>query len=210
VQPVQGVGRVISDRHQRHAEDAQGSAEPRQHDHRGDHRGRRQHDADLQCGGGDFVVMIFGEGDVALLLSFAGFFLQLLAAFVFLGIRLVTIRRLLPGRDPFLHGRLDLRVARGRHVQLQGFGCRAQRRLADVLGLIERPQIRGLDVGAQALGLRALAQGLGERQEQREHRDQERDLLVRAGDVLGLLGVLDLFVCGHGHPSPEKCIRARV
>ena len=46
------------------------------------------------------------------------------------------------------------------------------------------------------VGLRALAERLGEREEQREHRDQQRDLLVRCAGVLGMLGVFQSRVLG--------------
>ena len=110
-------------------------------------------------------MMIFGESHIPFFFFLAGFFLQLLATFLLLGIGLVTIRRLLPAGDAFLLGRLDVRIARVREVQFHGFGCRSQRRLAHVLGLVESPKVRGLDIGAQALGLRALAERLGEGQE---------------------------------------------
>src|SRR5262249_28186292 len=47
-----------------------------------------------------------------------------------------------------------------------------------VIRLEESPKIRGLDVVADGAGLGALAQGLRERQEQRQHTDEERYLLV--------------------------------
>jgi hypothetical protein len=68
------------------------------------------------------------------------------------------------------------RLARGERPELLGRG--PERGLADGLGLEERPQVGGLDVGIQRLGLGRLAQGLREREHQREHRDQERDALV--------------------------------
>ncbi len=50
------------------------------------------------------------------------------------------------------------------------------------------------------LGLGALAERLRDRQEQRQHGDQERDLLVRAGRVFGVLGMLHAFMCAHHVP----------
>src|SRR5262249_61153297 len=49
---------------------------------------------------------------------------------------------------------------------------------SDILRLEESPKIRGLDVVADGAGLGALAQGLRERQKQRQHTDEERYLLV--------------------------------
>ena len=66
--------------------------------------------------------MIFGEGDVPLLFLVAGLFLQLLAAFVLLRIRLIAIRGLQPGGDAFLLGCLGVRIARGCEIQFHAFG----------------------------------------------------------------------------------------
>jgi hypothetical protein len=55
----------------------------------------------------------------------------------------------------------------------------------------------GFDVLADRFGLGALAERLRQRQEQRDHGDQQGDLLVRAGRVLGVLGMLHAFVCAH-------------
>src|SRR4030088_2578099 len=68
---------------------------------------------------------------------------------------------------------------------------------ADALGLEEGPEVGGLDVLAEGLGLGALAQRLREREKQRDHRDQQSDLLVGAGSMLGMLGVLHAFMCAH-------------
>ena len=68
---------------------------------------------------------------------------------------------------------------------------------ANALGLKEGPEIRGFDVLADGFGLRPLAQGLGQRQKQRDHRDQQGDLLVGAGGMLGVLGMLHAFVGAH-------------
>ena len=67
--------------------------------------------------------------------------------------------------------------------------------MAHGLGLEERPQIGGLDIGADRFGLRALAQHFRKGQEQREHGDHERDFLVRVRRVFGVLGMLHLLVC---------------
>ena len=50
---------------------------------------------------------------------------------------------------------------------------------------------------ADRRGLRAFAERLGEGKEQRDHRDQERDLLVLFGRNVSrmMLGVLDLRSC---------------
>ena len=67
-----------------------------------------------------------------------------------------------------------------------------------------------VDVVGDRRGLRALAERLGKRQKQRQHRNQQRDLLVAAmRRVLGVFGMLQILVCAH-RPLPRVtwCTRA--
>jgi hypothetical protein len=73
---------------------------------------------------------------------------------------------------------------------------------ADGLGLEEIPQVRGLDVEVHCLGLRALAQRFGKRQEQRHHGNDDGDLFVRSGSVFNVLGMFDLLVRFSHRGSP--------
>src|SRR5262249_24754930 len=67
--------------------------------------------------------------------------------------------------------------------------------------------VRRLDVGAERIGLRALAERLGERQEQREYRDQQRDALVAAlGMMFDVLRRLVRGLVGFRH-DPLPCSR---
>src|SRR6516225_11147592 len=68
---------------------------------------------------------------------------------------------------------------RGR-FERQGLSGGTKRRLADGLGLEEIPGVGCLDVERNSFRLRAFAEHLGERQKERDHRDQQRDLLVPA------------------------------
>ena len=79
-------------------------------------------------------------------------------------------------------------------VDLQHLGRRLEHGLADGLGLEERPEVRRLDVVADRRGLRALAERLREREAQRDHRDQQRDLLVAGVEqVLSAAAVAAMF-----------------
>jgi hypothetical protein len=66
---------------------------------------------------------------------------------------------------------------RGR-FERQGLSGGTKRRLADGLGLEEIPGVGCLDVERDAFRLRTLPEHFGEREEKRDHRDQQRDLLV--------------------------------
>src|SRR5712671_3066234 len=65
-------------------------------------------------------------------------------------------------------------------VEFHQFGRGLKRGLADRLCLVKCPKIGRLDIEAERCGLRALTERFGERQAQRNHGDQERDLLVLA------------------------------
>ena len=65
---------------------------------------------------------------------------------------------------------------RAHRFDLGGFALHQRERAANGLRLHEIPQIRGFDLKIQGLRLRGLAEGLGEREEQRE-RDQHRHAL---------------------------------
>jgi hypothetical protein len=93
-------------------------------------------------------------------------------------------------------------VAIGLDVQL--LRRRAQDRTADVLSLIESPQVVGCDMVSDDGGLCAFAEHFGKRQEQRQHRDQQRDLLVGMRCVLGMPGVFRVFM-----RTSHRALRAR-
>ena len=67
--------------HEGDAKQAEPASQIGQHHHAGDHRRRRQHDADLECGGCKLVVMIPGERFIALVLLLDGAMRQLGRAF---------------------------------------------------------------------------------------------------------------------------------
>src|SRR6202035_2724307 len=138
---------------------------------------------------------------IALLLGLLGAQRELLAAFVGRGLRFIAIDGLLPGVDLLLHGGLGGRIRDGGELDRLELASGPQHRLADGLGLEEIPQVGGFDVLAQRRRLRALAQRLGKRQEQREYRNHQRDLLVGMPGVLDVLRLLQLLVCvAHAHP----------
>src|SRR3954447_17242390 len=141
--------------------------------------------------------MIFRSRLVALMLGVLGLFGQLLGAFAGLRLGAVALRGLLPVLDLLLHGHLVGLVARRAEDELALVGHGLHHGAADALGLEERPEVGGLDVLADRFGLRALAERLRDRQKQRQDGDQERDLLVRAGRVFGVLGMLHAFMCAH-------------
>ena len=142
---------------------------------------------------------------------------ELFAAFMGFRLVIVTCGRLLPGVDGFEQARLDVRVGGSIGLDLHLLRRRAQHGQANGLGLEKRPQVVGGNVQGNGEGLCALAQCLGERQEQRQHRDQQRDLLVGMRRMLGMLGMLQIFVCAHrpsrnefgGNDDSKACRRAR-
>ena len=95
--------REESEQHKDKTNDAEGAAEPGQRHHAGDHRGRRQHDADLERRRGEFIVMVFRERKVAFCFRFFGAFGELLAAFAGRRLRVIARRGLFPGVDLLLH-----------------------------------------------------------------------------------------------------------
>src|SRR3954451_14404815 len=141
--------------------------------------------------------MIFRSRLVALMLGVLGLFGQLLGAFAGLRLGAVALRGLLPVLDLLLSRGFGGLVGRGAERQLALLGRGLHHRAADALGLEEGPEVGSLDVLADRFGLGALAERLGDRQEQRQNGDQERDLLVRAGRVFGVLGMLHAFMCAH-------------
>ncbi len=78
---------------------------------------------------------------------------------------------------------------RRRRARPHRFRGGAHGRAANGLGLEEGPQVGGVDIAGDGLVLCLLAADFGDRQHQREHGDEQRDLLVAA------LGRLD--VSGH-------------
>jgi hypothetical protein len=78
-------------------------------------------------------------------------------------------------------------VGRARAKKRRLIGGRIDHRPTDVLGLEERPGVGGFDIGVDCLGLCAFTERLRERQEQRQHRDHQRDPLVEAFGERALL-----------------------
>ena len=181
----------------RDARDRQPARHPGQHDHAGDDGRRSQHDADLEGGRGDFVVVIFCRRIVALVLSLLGALGELFRSFAGFRLRAVARRGLVPVVDLLLQRRLGGIVPDRAQAELGMLGGGLHHGAADALGLEERPQVRGFDVLADGFGLRALAQRFRQRQEQRDDSDQQRDLLVGAGSVLGVFRMLHAFVGAH-------------
>ena len=108
---------------------------------------------------------------------------QLLAALalaVRLGLALVARGPVPPGVHALLESVLDDGVLGELDIDLHLLGRRLHGGLADGLGLIERPQVGSFDVGAERLRLRALAERLGDGEKQRQHGDENGDLLVLA------------------------------
>src|SRR5258708_19843444 len=128
------------------------------------------------------------------------------------GFRLGTITRggLLPVVDLLLQRRLGGIIAGRSEAQLGEVRYRLHNSAANALGLKEGPEIRGFDVLADGFGLGALAQRLRQRKKQRDHRDQQRDLLVGGGGVLGMLCVLHAFLGAHDSSSMDPCQHARL
>ncbi len=124
--------------------------------------------------------MILGRRLVALVLGFLGALGELFRTFASLRLRAIARRGLVPVVDLLLQRRLGGIVAHGPEAELGVFGGGLNHGAADALGLEEGPQVRGLDVLADRLGLRALAQRFRQRQTQGDHRDQQRDLPVLA------------------------------
>ena len=164
--------------------------------------GRRQHDADLERRRGDLVVVVLGERGVALLLLLDGAARQLARC-------PRPCRRRPPARSGSARRSWPIRRSAcaappcaprrspPASVDLRLLARHDGRRAADVLGLEEIPEVRRLDLEVQRRGLRALAERFGERQEQRDHRDQQRDLLVVRAAMRGMLRVLvmlEIFV----------------
>src|SRR5438874_12120902 len=208
---VQQVWREDAERGHGDACQRQQARDPGEYDDACDDRRRRQHDTDLERGGGEFEVVIFRGGEVALFLGVLGALGRLLGAFAGLRLGAVARRGLLPVVDLLLQRRLGGIVARAGEAYFALVGSRLHHGAADALGLEERPQVRGLDVLADGFGLRALAQRLRQRQEQCDDRDQQGDLLVGAGSVLGVLRMLHAFVGAHncppnGWPCPDATI----
>ena len=155
---------------------------PCERDHAGDHGGRTQHDSDLEGRRGKFEIVVFVELKIALFLFLqrAPHQLHRSLALAVAGLRLGAVARrgLLPLADLLAERGLAGLVRRGCGFDLGGLALHQRERAANGLRLHEIPQIRGFDLKVQRLRLRGLAEGLGEREEQRQHRDDQRDLLV--------------------------------
>src|SRR5262245_58868417 len=105
---------------------------------------------------------------VAPLLGVLGALGKFLAALAGGGLRVVALGGPAPILDLLLLRGLGSGIRRRERVDLHRIGSDADFGGADGLGLEKRPEVRRLDVGAERIGLRALAERLGERQEQRE------------------------------------------
>src|ERR1700704_1323494 len=140
---------------------------------------------------------------VAFMLGVLGAGRQLLRTLAGFRLRAVARGGLLPVLDLLLQCRLGRVVARSSEGELGVLGGGLDHGAADAFGLEERPQVRRLDVLADGFGLGALAERLRQREKQGDHGDQQRDLLVGAGSVLGVLRMLHAFVGAHGLPPGE-------
>src|SRR5215212_6043433 len=123
-------------------------------------------------------MMMFSQRRVALLLSCFGPSNQFFAALARLRLGLPTRDRLCPGVSPSCDGVGSLWIDVGSAVEVCHFACGANDRLANGLGLEERPQVRGLDVVAQCVRLRAFGHGLDKGQKQGQYRNEQRDFLI--------------------------------
>ena len=107
----------------RDARDRQYARHPGQHDHAGDDGGRRQHDADLEGGRGDFVVVVFCGGVVALVFGVLGALGEFFRTFAGFRLRTVTRRGLVPVVDLLLQAPLSRH--RRRSVPRLSLACSA-------------------------------------------------------------------------------------
>ncbi len=172
-------------------------------DHAGDHRRGRQHDADLKEGGCNLIVVVARHRGVALVLGFLGALHQLDAALMGLGFGAIALRSLLPRLDLLLSGRSERLVTCRRRLDRHLLRRRLHQGAADGLRLEECPQVRRLDIVADRRGLCAFPERLGEREEQRQDRDHQRNFLVRVRGMLGVLDMLQRFVRTHRRPLQE-------
>src|ERR1035437_7800681 len=198
LQQMHRMRREQADRGKCDAGQRQQARYPRQRDYSGDDGRRSQHDADLERSRGELEVMILCRRKVALFLGMPGALGQLLRPFAGFRLRAVARRGLLPFVDLLLHRRLGGIVAHDAEAQSGLIRRGLNHGAADALGLKERPQVRTFDILADGFGLGALAQRLRQREKQRDHGNQQRDLLVLAGGVLGMLRLLHTFMCAHG------------
>jgi hypothetical protein len=58
--------------------------------------------------------------------------------------------------------------------------------------------VGGLNILADCFCLSTFAQRLRHRKAERDDRDQQSNLLIRAGGVVGVFGMLHAFMCTHG------------
>ena len=109
-------------------------------------------------------------------------------------------------RRSALRARPCAALRRRRGLDLGRLALHDRERAADGLRLQEIPEIRGFDLEVQRRRLRALAEGFREREEQRQHRDDQRDLLVvlpaLVRGMLRVLGMLEIFVLAQPSRPP--------
>src|SRR4029079_1874260 len=121
---------------------------------------RCQYDRDLEPGRGRLELVIRRERTVAFGFGGLGARCKLLAAFLCLRLAFIARGRLAPFVDALRDDRLCLAVRAG-ELELSFFRRCAGGRQAYRLRLEKGPQVRSLDVAAERLCLRALAQRLG-------------------------------------------------
>ena len=143
---------------------------PGQRDHAGDDGRRRQHDADLEGRRGEFVVMIFGGREVALVLGMLGALGKLLGTFAGLRLGAIARRGLLPVVDLLLQRRLGGIVADGPRLSLacSEAVCTTVRRM--LLAWKNAHRFEASTFLLMDFGLRALAECLRKRQAQARSR----------------------------------------
>ena len=82
---MQRVWRPQAERHEANTEDAEHAGEPAHRHDTGDDRRRSQHNADLERGRGEFILVIARQWELALLLGLFRAFGEFLAAVIFSG-----------------------------------------------------------------------------------------------------------------------------
>jgi len=98
------------------------AGDPGQYDHAGDDGRRSQHDADLEGGGGDFVMVILCRSLVALMLGMLGALGEFFRALAGFRLRAITRGGLLPVIDLLLQRSLGRIVADRAEAELGVFG----------------------------------------------------------------------------------------
>ena len=148
-------------------------------------------------------MMVFRGSLVALVLGVLGAFSELFGALAGLWLGAVARRSLLPVIDLLLQCRLG-GIVSGASGEFALISRRLHNRTPDRFGLEECPEVGGFDILGDRFGLRALPERLRKREKERDHGDQQRDLPVFAGRMLGVFGLFHAFMRAHGVPSLWK------